>query len=122
MPQAAETLGVSVSTVWRWIRAGRLHAYRFGPKAIRLRTEDVRAAENAVERAPGRVSDSAFRVFSDRESAMRPMTPDERRRAWAALAAADAFREALSARRGGALLPDSTPIIRAARAERSRRR
>ena len=81
VPQAADALGVSVSTVWRWIRANRLPAYRFGPKAIRLRQEDARQAGSAIAQPSRRPPDAPFRVVSDQPSALRPMTADERRRA-----------------------------------------
>lgn len=57
--EAAELLGVSPSTVWRWIDAGRLPAYRVGPKNIRIARADVEAAirpargENSVEKRTG---------------------------------------------------------------------
>ncbi|MCC7352109.1 MAG: helix-turn-helix domain-containing protein [Anaerolineae bacterium] len=43
VPEAAEMLEVSPSTVWRWIEAGRLPAQRVGPKNIRIRKEDLAA-------------------------------------------------------------------------------
>lgn len=39
--EAARMLGVSPATVWRWIVAQRLPAYRVGPRGIRIRKEDV---------------------------------------------------------------------------------
>src|SRR5262245_26394036 len=42
--QAAKLLGVSPSTVWRWIDARKLPAYRIGPRGIRIREEDLQAA------------------------------------------------------------------------------
>ena len=39
--QAAQVLGVSRTTVWRWIEADKLPAYRVGPKNIRIRKEDL---------------------------------------------------------------------------------
>ncbi len=39
--QAARLLGVSPSTIWRWIDAARLPAYRVGPKNIRIKKEDL---------------------------------------------------------------------------------
>src|SRR5205085_4906352 len=42
--QAAKLLGVSPSTVWRWIEADRLPAYRVGPKNIRIKKVDLEKA------------------------------------------------------------------------------
>ena len=39
--EAAEVLGVSPSTIWRWIDAGRLPAYRVGLRSIRIKKEDL---------------------------------------------------------------------------------
>jgi excisionase family DNA binding protein len=39
--EAAEVLDVSRATIWRWIDAGRLPAYRLGPKSIRIRRADL---------------------------------------------------------------------------------
>lgn len=57
--EAAEVLGVSPSTIWRWIKSRRLPAYRVGPKNIRIEKTDVEAAirpareENSVENRTG---------------------------------------------------------------------
>ncbi len=62
--EAARALRVSVSTVWRWINAGRLPAYRVGNRRIRLRKEDLRIVvaplssdRSGVERRSGLPSD-----------------------------------------------------------------
>jgi excisionase family DNA binding protein len=54
--EAARELRVSQATVWRWIAARRLRAYRVGPRRIRIRKQDlgsvvrpVGARETAVE-------------------------------------------------------------------------
>jgi excisionase family DNA binding protein len=39
--EAARELGVSPSTVWRWIDARRLPAERIGVRRIRIRAEDL---------------------------------------------------------------------------------
>ena len=62
VPEAARRLKVSPSTIWRWIDAEKLPAYRIGPRAIRIKREDLDAAirpvkiprrgENGVERTP----------------------------------------------------------------------
>ncbi len=57
--EAAEVLGVSPSTIWRWIKSRRLPAYRVGPKNIRIQKADVEAVirpareENSVENRTG---------------------------------------------------------------------
>ena len=40
---AAQLVGVSASTIWRWINSGRLLAYRVGPRSIRVRRDDLKA-------------------------------------------------------------------------------
>ena len=60
LEEAAAALRVSTDTVRRRIRAGRLRAYRFGPRMLRLRRADVeREAKGDVVRVgpattPGR--------------------------------------------------------------------
>jgi len=43
VPEAARELDVSPSTVWRWIEAQKLPAYRVGARKIRIRKDDLRA-------------------------------------------------------------------------------
>lgn len=40
---AAERTGLCVRTIRRYIAAGRLRAYRIGPRAIRIDTDDIDA-------------------------------------------------------------------------------
>jgi excisionase family DNA binding protein len=41
--EAASLLNVCHSTIWRWIKAGSLPAYRVGHKTIRIKPEDLAA-------------------------------------------------------------------------------
>jgi excisionase family DNA binding protein len=47
--EAAEYLGVTVKTIDRKIASGDIPAYRFGPKLIRVKREDLDAALTRVE-------------------------------------------------------------------------
>lgn len=41
IPEAADMLRVSAVTVSRWLKQGRLPAYRVGPRAVRIRRVDI---------------------------------------------------------------------------------
>lgn len=41
--EAARQLAVSPSTIWRWIEAGKLRAFRIGERTIRIRDWDLEA-------------------------------------------------------------------------------
>ncbi|MEO4038419.1 helix-turn-helix domain-containing protein [Micrococcaceae bacterium Sec6.3] len=45
---AAEALGISLSTIRRMIARGELRAYRFGPRVIRIDPADLRAMRRPV--------------------------------------------------------------------------
>jgi excisionase family DNA binding protein len=52
--EAARLLQISPSTVWRWIDAGKLPAYRIGGRAIRIKREDLDTFIRPVkEKDPG---------------------------------------------------------------------
>jgi excisionase family DNA binding protein len=57
--QAAKVLDVSPSTIWRWIKAAKLPAYRVGPRKIRIKKADLpiiitpaRTKEVSMEKQP----------------------------------------------------------------------
>jgi excisionase family DNA binding protein len=69
--EAAQKLGVSPSTVWRWIDAQRLPALRIGVRKIRIRDTDVEAMI-----APARASEEAPAQTTGLEPDGRP-SPEE---------------------------------------------
>lgn len=118
--EAASALGVSTSTIWRWIETERLPAYRIGPKAVRIRKADL---EDAVK--PARTN--AKEVIAMRSSATtavdvanKPLTAAEADHMLRAIERAEALREKMLARRKGKPLSSSWDIIDRAREERSR--
>ncbi len=52
VPEAALVLDVSPTTIWRWIDAGKLPAFRVGPRRIRIRKEDVEQSIQPARRTP----------------------------------------------------------------------
>lgn len=67
--QAAKVLDVSPSTIWRWIEANKLPAYRLGLRKIRIRKEDLLTIITPA-RAKG--------VSMDQESdILKPILPEE---------------------------------------------
>jgi excisionase family DNA binding protein len=54
LAEAASQLGVHTKTVRRLIAAGRLPAYRVGPRLIRLKSEDVAAVARPLATAATR--------------------------------------------------------------------
>jgi excisionase family DNA binding protein len=115
--EAAERLGVSTSTVWRWIDAGQLAAVRVGPRAIRIRSSDVQTAVRPArqqQRVPGE-----HPIYTD-VSQIPPWTEEDRQRTRRAMAEMDKLSAKLMAKRGGRLFPDSAKIIRDEREKRSR--
>ena len=93
--EAAEYIRVAPSTLYRWRDEGRLVFYRFGPKNVRLKREDLDRLATPMEP-------------EDIEEVRR------RRRAWAR--EADAFREEIRQRFG--MTDDSAVFLRQAHKER----
>src|SRR3954468_5764628 len=116
--QAAKLLGVSPSTVWRWIEADRLPAYRVGPKNIRIKKADL---EQAVQPTRSTGKEEPMKEVGHVRSTLtvRPLTEDERQCGLRALREAKQLRERILARRGGKLLSPSWELIQEAREERA---
>ena len=92
--EAAEYLGVAVSTLYSWRKRNLVRFYRVGPRAVALRREELDAL--------------AQQIVPDSESDSRDTTPE-------VLAE---LNQSMRVKYG--TLDDSTPVIRAAREARSR--
>ena len=53
IPEAARFLEVSPSTVWRWVQARELRAYRVGPRRFRIRLEDLERVVRPTDKEAG---------------------------------------------------------------------
>ncbi|MHB8574039.1 MAG: helix-turn-helix domain-containing protein [Dehalococcoidia bacterium] len=116
--EAAKLLRVSTVTMHRWLKQGRLPAYHVGPRAVRIRRQDLDAIITPLE---------SLEVYPREESwadvvarVNRPMSPEEVQRGWATLERSRRLREAMLARRGGQPFEESWPMINAARDQRSK--
>ena len=118
--QAARTLQVHRSTITRWIKDGRLRAYRVGPKAVRIKESDLQRMITSADDPGKEAMDTEERqtgAFAGylapaplSDEAIERMLEDHRR-----------FRERVLAELEGKVALDSTEIVREEREERSNR-
>ncbi len=114
--EAAKLLGVHPATVRRWIDAGALTAYRLGKRRVLIRTADL-AGMIAPARRTARVG---MRIVEQDPRTLEPLSAEERRKALAAMDAADALRTEQLARRGGKPFSPSDEILNELRDQRTR--
>jgi excisionase family DNA binding protein len=117
VPEAAAVLKVSPVTVSRWLRQGRLPAYRLGPRAVRIRRADLQAVfaparplaeptpagDQSGPAEPSDLPNDALVVVADQAIAIWDAAAVQTR--LEALTAAAALREQILARRKGSILP-----------------
>lgn len=130
IPEAAAALKVSPVTISRWLKQGRLPAYRMGPRAVRIRRDDLaevltpsghadgeRGGTGGAEPGGGNGTgggatagagggDGAENEALRDVFAAPAMRPEER---LAALHEAEGLRERVLARRKGVQLPATEP-------------
>ena len=105
--EAARLLNVSPVTIWRWIEAQKLRAYRVGPRNIRIRKEDL---DDMIK--PAREKEPAI---DDREVIRFEPVPEEE------LARRKKLVDQILARRKGRIIAPLTGVdlIRMAREKRT---
>jgi excisionase family DNA binding protein len=120
--QAARELQVHRTTITRWIKTGRLRAFRVGPKVVRITATDL---EQVI--APASESGEGVTAMKERHTAeyaavsdlpVKPLTGEEKERALATIARLSELREKL--RREVGTFPPSEDIIREEREKRSK--
>ena len=125
--EAAKLLKVSPVTISRWLKQGRLPAYRLGPRAIRIRRADLddlllptSSVAVRLDGTPPPPSDRQddWTISTDITAALEPLTDDEVRQALQWLEEAEKLRERIRAENGGNPLTLSWPLIREARDKR----
>lgn len=118
--EAARVLKVSRITLSRWLKDGRLLSYRVGPRAIRIRRDDLRAVMTLIaheETAP--TSEPEPVPVHAMSMTIHPVTDERQQQAFAALAASKELLAQQLARRGGEPFDESWPLIREEREKRS---
>ena len=110
IPEAAAALKVSPVTIARWLKQGRLPAYRMGPRAVRIRRDDLTEVLKPSGHAETGGQESAFGDAESGNGAVYelPNTPAASLSAaerLAALREAEGLRERILTRRKGVQLP-----------------
>lgn len=117
VPEAAELLKVSPSTLWRWIDRGDLPAYRVGRRRVRIKKSDVEDRLVSA-RAPRPIQGQP--IYTSLADIPRRLTPEEQARGLAALERLREIHARMLRERGGELFPSSSDLINEARDERTR--
>jgi excisionase family DNA binding protein len=110
--EAAALLRVSTSTIWRWLKAGRMTAYRLGERRILLSRSDL-------GRLVKPAGDAGNRASVGEQEPEQPLTEGERQDVLAAVAAARALQAEMLRARGGKRFGSAAEEIARAREERS---
>lgn len=120
--EARRLLKVGRTTLHRWLKQGRLTAYRVGPKAVRIRRADLERLITPVQHIREEVSavkETHPTPMQTSLATIRPLTDEQQQQALAAVKASREFQAQLLAKRDGKPFDESWPLIRAAREERS---
>ncbi len=112
---AAQRLGVSQQTIWRWIEQGRLPAYRVGQKRVRIKSADLEQVITPIVHG-----ERGGRVARTERAALGPLTAAERKQGMEALEQARQLQAEMLAQRKGKLFGRSEEALAELRDERTR--
>lgn len=111
--EAAEALDVSPSTVWRWIAAKRLPAYRVGARKVRISKDDLAKVVGPARLVEPDAPEAA--VPSEGYQFVRPSAEELARRR-------EVVQQILASQKGRSIAPlTSADLVRQVRDEREER-
>ena len=113
--EGAALLRISQSTLWRWVKAGDVRAYRIGGRRVWLRRSEL---AGLVKPAADRPKNGGTMAQGERVHERR-LTEAERKQMLEAGEAARELRETLLGARGGKLFRSAYEDIDEARQERA---
>lgn len=121
--EAAKALRVSVPTVKRWVKDGRLPAYHLGPRYIRIRRADLTRVltpmREDVSPMPERLVRETASIPTD--LTVKPLTVAQIAQLDKAIQGTQEVIDMIRSRRNGEPLAPSGPILREIREDRARR-
>ena len=109
--QAAAGLGVSVDTVRRWLKSGRLRAVRIGPRRVCIPRSDVEGLDGGQQPAPAAKLPQGIN--------RSPLTDEEVAATLRFLEQATALARRIADETGHARMPESWILINEERDRRS---
>jgi len=115
--EVSNLLRVSRVTLHRWLKQGRLQAYHVGPRAVRIRREDLDTVVTSLR--PTEMAVASDGNVEQTQTHIRPLSEEERQRGLEALKESGQLIQEMRAKRGGQPLDESWPMIREAREKRS---
>jgi len=121
--EAAKALRVSVPTIKRWLKDGRIPAYRLGPRYIRIRRADLTGVLTPMREEVSPMPEGPVRELAPIPTTLtvKPLTAAQIVQLDKAIRGTQKVIEMIRTRRNGEPLAPSWPILRESREDRATR-
>ena len=121
--EAAKALRVSVPTIKRWLKDGRIPAYHLGPRYIRIRRTDLTRVLTPMREEVSPTPERPVRELAPIPTTLivRPLTPAQIAQLDKAIQGTQEVIDMIRMRRNGEPLSPSWPILREIREDRAKR-
>lgn len=121
--EAAKALGVSVPTIKRWLKNGRIPAYHLGPRFIRIRRADLTRVLTPVREEVIPMPERPVRELAPIPTTLivKPLTAAQIAQLDEAIQGTQEAIDLIRMRRNGEPLAPSWPILHEIREERAKR-